>query len=87
MGPRVDQQVAGPEERVFAFGGLGVGGPLDPRFGIEIQPRVAGEQDCPVLESWWDNTFSFPWWCGMDDETIEYLTSSLKAAVAELIGE
>jgi len=46
----------------------------------------AGDQDCPVLESWWDNTFSFPWWCGMDDETIEYLTSSLKAAIQTLKG-
>ena len=44
----------------------------------------AGDQDCPVLEQWWDNSFSFPWWAYMDDETIEYMTSSLKKAVAEL---
>lgn len=44
----------------------------------------AGEHDCPVLEGWWDNSFSFPWWANMDDETIEYMTSSLKAAIAEL---
>jgi len=49
-----------------------------------FQKLGAGEQDCPVLESWWDDTFSFPWWCGIDDETIEYLTSSLKAAIAKL---
>ena len=44
----------------------------------------AGEHDCPVLEAWWDNTFSFPWWCGIPDETIRYLVSSLKAAIAAL---
>ncbi len=49
-----------------------------------FQKLGAGEYDCPVLESWWDNSFSFPWWCGMDDETIEYLTSSLKAAIKKL---
>lgn len=51
-----------------------------------FQKLGAGQQDCPVLESWWDNTFSFPWWCGVDDETIEYMTSSLKAAIAKLKG-
>jgi perosamine synthetase len=51
-----------------------------------FQKLGAGEHDCPVLEDWWDNTFSFPWWCGMDDETIEYLTSSLKAAIQKLKG-
>jgi len=44
----------------------------------------AGEHDCPVLEGWWDNSFSFPWWAYMEDETIEYMTSSLKAAIAKL---
>jgi len=44
----------------------------------------AGEHNCPVLENWWDNSFSFPWWADMDDETINYLTSSLKSAIAKL---
>jgi perosamine synthetase len=44
----------------------------------------AGEHDCPVLEKWWDNSFSFPWWCGMDDGTLDYLVSSLKMAIAIL---
>jgi perosamine synthetase len=44
----------------------------------------AGEHNCPVLEKWWDNSFSFPWWADMDDETITYLTSSLKSAIAKL---
>ncbi len=45
---------------------------------------ASGRDDCPVLESWWDNSFSFPWWCGMDDETIDYLVNSLKAGIAKL---
>ena len=45
-----------------------------------------GEHACPVLESWWDNSFSFPWWCGMPDETIRYLVESTKAAIDTLKG-
>ena len=43
-----------------------------------------GAHDCPVLESWWDESFSFPWWCGMDDKTIAYLCDSTKSAIARL---
>lgn len=49
-----------------------------------FQKLGAGTNDCPVLELWWDNSFSFPWWCGMDDDTIDYLVSSLKSAVGRL---
>jgi len=49
-----------------------------------FQKLGAGEQDCPVLEGWCDNSFSFPWWCGIPDETIDYLVTSLKEAIAEL---
>lgn len=49
-----------------------------------FQKLGAGDQDCPVLERWWDNSFSFPWWCGMSNETINYLVSSLKETIAEL---
>jgi perosamine synthetase len=49
-----------------------------------FQKLGAGRHDCPVLEGWWDNSFSFPWWCGIPDETIEYLTSSLRRAVQTL---
>jgi perosamine synthetase len=49
-----------------------------------FQRLGASQHDCPVVEGWWDNSFSFPWWCGMPDETIEYLTSSLKATIAAL---
>lgn len=49
-----------------------------------FQKLGAGKHACPVLEQWWDNSFSLPWWCGMPDETIDYLTSSLRKAVASL---
>ncbi len=49
-----------------------------------FQKNGQGEFDCPVVEGWWDNSFSFPWWLGIPDETIEYMCASLKAAVEEL---
>ncbi len=49
-----------------------------------FQKLGAGEHDCPVLEDWWDNSFSFPWWCGIPDETIDYMVCSLKETIAEL---
>ncbi|MEA1950280.1 MAG: DegT/DnrJ/EryC1/StrS family aminotransferase, partial [Planctomycetota bacterium] len=42
------------------------------------------DHDCPVLESWWDNSFSLPWWCGISDETLDYMVTSLKNAIAKL---
>jgi dTDP-4-amino-4,6-dideoxygalactose transaminase len=49
-----------------------------------FQKLGAGEQHCPILEKWWDNSFSIPWWIGMPDETLDYLVDSLKAGVAAL---
>jgi len=49
-----------------------------------FQKHGLGQHDCPVLEAWWDNSFSFPWWCGISDEQIAYMTASLKSAVAQL---
>lgn len=49
-----------------------------------FQKLGAAEHDCPVLEKWWNNSFSFPWWCGMDDDTLNYLAESTKNAIAEL---
>jgi len=49
-----------------------------------FQKLGAGEQDCPVLEGWWDNSFSLPWWIGMPDETLEYLVRSVKAGIESL---
>ena len=51
-----------------------------------FQRKGCGEFDCPVLDKWWDGSFSFPWWCGMDDTVIDTLCSSLIAAVEELRG-
>jgi len=49
-----------------------------------FQKLGAGEHDCPVLESWWDNSFSVPMWCGMSDEVIETIADSIKSAIADL---
>jgi dTDP-4-amino-4,6-dideoxygalactose transaminase len=49
-----------------------------------FQKLGAGEHNCPVLESWWDNSFSFPWWRGMPDDTLDYLASSVKEGIASL---
>ena len=52
-----------------------------------FQKLGAGKQDCPVLEKWWDNSFSLPWWIGMPDKTLDYLASSMKAGVESLIND
>ena len=41
---------------------------------------------CPVLEKWWDDSFSLPWWIGMPDENLVYLVDSIKAGIAHLKG-
>lgn len=51
-----------------------------------FQKLSAGGHDCPVLESWWDNSFSLPWWVGIPEETLEYMASSLRAGVEHLKG-
>jgi len=56
------------------------------RFPL-FQKLGAGGHDCPVLDEWWDNSFSFPMWCGMPDETLEYLAASVKSAIGMLKGE
>ena len=37
-----------------------------------FQKKGDGDFDCPVLEKWWDNSFSFPWWCNMDEAWQDY---------------
>lgn len=49
-----------------------------------FQKLGQGEHDCPVLEGWWDNSFSVPMWCGMEDEVIETIADSIKSAIADL---
>jgi perosamine synthetase len=51
-----------------------------------FQKLGAAEHDCPTLEGWWDNSFSFPWWIGMSDETLDYLIASVKAGISALKG-
>ena len=49
-----------------------------------FQKMGAGAHDCPVLETWWDDSFSLPWWIGMPDEVLDYLAESVKAGIAAL---
>ena len=42
--------------------------------------------NCPVLDAWWDNSFSFPWWCGIDDESMRIMCEGLIHAVKDLRG-
>jgi perosamine synthetase len=51
-----------------------------------FQKLGAGQYDCPVLDDWWDNSFSIPWWIGMPDETLDYIADSIKAGIAALKG-
>ncbi len=51
-----------------------------------FQKQGAGEHDCPTLEKWWDNSFSFPWWIGMPEDVLDYLVDSVKAGIASLKG-
>ncbi len=49
-----------------------------------FQKLGAGAFDCPVLEAWWDNSFSVPMWIGMDDDTLQCIAGSVKAAIKDL---
>jgi len=49
-----------------------------------FQKLGMGAFDCPFTDKWWDGSFSFPWWCGIGDDDIKYMTGSLKSAVASL---
>lgn len=52
-----------------------------------FQKLGTGDQDCPILEKWWDNSFSLPWWIEMPEETLQYLVDSLKAGIRALKGQ
>lgn len=43
-----------------------------------------GDFDCPVLENWWDNSFSVPMWCGMSEEVIKTIADSVRSAINDL---
>ena len=49
-----------------------------------FQKLGMGDHDCPVLEKFWDNSFSVPMWCGMEDEVLVTIADSIKSAIADL---
>jgi len=49
-----------------------------------FQKMGFGTADCPNLEAYWDHSFSFPWWCGIPDETIDYMIDCTHKAIAKL---
>lgn len=49
-----------------------------------FQKLGTGQHNCPVLESWWDSSFSLPWWSGMPNDILDYLVSCVKEAIKEL---
>lgn len=51
-----------------------------------FQVKGCGEQDCPVLEGWWEGSFTFPWWSGMSEQDLKYLCEALRSAAIELRG-
>jgi dTDP-4-amino-4,6-dideoxygalactose transaminase len=51
-----------------------------------FQKHGMGAHDCPVLDAWWPNSFSLPWWCGIDDESLKIMTDALRASAIELRG-
>ncbi len=46
-----------------------------------FQKLNSGEHNCPIIESWWDNSFSIPWWVAIPEETIQYIADSLREGV------
>ena len=43
-----------------------------------------GSADCPNLEFHWDNSFSYPWWHGIDKEILDYYIDSTKKTIQKL---
>jgi dTDP-4-amino-4,6-dideoxygalactose transaminase len=46
-----------------------------------FQKMGFGQADCPQLENYWSNSFSYPWWCGVPEETLDYLAECTKKAL------
>jgi dTDP-4-amino-4,6-dideoxygalactose transaminase len=49
-----------------------------------FQKMGFGQADCPNLERYWPASYSYPWWCGMPRETLDYMADATLAAVARL---
>jgi len=45
-----------------------------------------GYYDCPNLETFWDQSFSVPMWCGMSEEVLQDIAKAVRGAVEELKG-
>ena len=41
-----------------------------------FQKMGFGQADCPNLERYWPTSFSYPWWCGMSSDVLEYMAES-----------
>ena len=52
-----------------------------------FQKMGFAEHDCPQLEAYWDSSFSWPWWCGMPDGTLNELIDCTHKAIDRLKGE
>jgi perosamine synthetase len=50
-----------------------------------FQKMGFGHAECPNLEKYWPASFSYPWWCGMPDETLDLLAESTRRSVAVLL--
>lgn len=49
-----------------------------------FQKMGFGDADCPNLERYWSNSFSYPWWCGIPEETLDYMAACTQKAIESL---
>ena len=51
-----------------------------PLYRYPLFQKLAMESTtAPSSDKWWDNSFSLPWWCGIDDESLNIMIDSVKA--------
>lgn len=53
------------------------------RFPL-FQKMGFGDADCPNLESYWPTSYSYPWWCGMPEETLDYMAEATLSTIAAM---
>jgi perosamine synthetase len=46
-----------------------------------FQKMGFGQADCPNLEKYWPTSYSYPWWCGIPSEDLEYMAESTYKAI------
>lgn len=49
-----------------------------------FQKMGLGEANCPNLEEFWFNSFSYPWWLGIPEETLDYLVDCTTQTIEAL---